>query len=303
MKRNSLIAVIGIGIIAGSSWIAGGASAAPLLYPVVVSESNVFVSVGASATMDVNPDFTELLPGGDEFPVSASLAGSSNTFPTPASRVIADVGLPGSFDDGANGITFSDLTIKTTNTPGVINGFGSVPVPLDVTGSSYQLVAFSARMSVFQILLDAPFSSALTPSGNPDEWLWAGLANVRLVGILEPIVSIPGQDPVTLGAFPFDQAVTIPLAGTFSGIPSGTEITVGIPLGTLQNQDLSLPEIDEQLDLGGLGLVTGTFHLQDLVLADISTAVVYRNATPIPEPNTVLLLGLGLAGLAVLRRR
>ena len=49
--------------------------------------------------------------------------------------------------------------------------------------------------------------------------------------------------------------------------------------------------------------MTGTFVLYDLTLADISTAVVYKNTAPIPEPNTGLLFALGLAGLAVRRSR
>lgn len=303
MERYSLSALIGIGIWAASLGVAVPAASVPLTYNVVVTQSNAAINMGLSASMDVNPDFTELVPGGNEFPVGASLVGTQNTFASPLSRITADVGLPGAFDDGAHGIDFSALSIRFVNFPGTFTGFGSVPVPLDVTGSNFQLVAFSARVSTFDIVLDAPFSSPLTPTGNPDEWLWAGLANVRLVGTLEPIVSIPGQEPVTLGAFPFDQPATIPLAGTFQGFPFGTVISVGIPSGTLQNQDLSLPPIDEQLDLLGLGLVTGFFHMEDLVLADISTAVVYHNATPIPEPGTALLLGVGLAAIVVMRRR
>jgi hypothetical protein len=40
-----------------------------------------------------------------------------------------------------------------------------------------------------------------------------------------------------------------------------------------------------------------------LLLEDISTSIVYQNATPIPEPGTALLLGLGLVGLALRRSR
>ena len=126
---------------------------------------------------------------------------------------------------------------------------------------------------------------------------------MRLVGILEPMVNIPGQDPVTLGAVPFDQTVSIPLAGTFSLIPTGSQVTVSIPLGTLSNLDLGTDDFNQSLDLLGLGLVTGFFSLENLALVDLSTSVVYRNTTQIPEPGTALLLGLGLAGLAVVRRR
>src|SRR6185436_8616873 len=112
----------------------------------------------------------------------------------------------------------------------------------------------------FRIDLNAVFSSSLTPSVNPGEWLWAGLADVTLSGTLAPVVQIPTQGDFPLGSFPFSQQATIPLAGTFSGDGTHTEVAVGLQQGALQDQDLSLPLINEQLDLLGLGLVTGIFQ-------------------------------------------
>ena len=261
------------------------------------------VDMGVNAQVDFNPDFTELLPGGDDFPFAANLTGFSNTQPTPQSRVTADVGLPGNFIE-ANGITFSpDLLIRTANVPGQFQGFGFVSVPLDVTGASFQLLALTARVSFFDVVLDEPFTSALTPTGNPYEWLWSGLANVTLTGELVPMVTVPTVPPVELEPVPFSQSLTIPLAGTFSGIPTGTEITVGIPIDTLENQDLSLPTIEQQFDVAELGVVTGFFKLDTLLLTDFSTEAVYRNATPLPEPSTGPLVALAIAGAALYQRR
>ena len=99
----------------------------------------------------------------------------------------------------------------------------------------------------------------------------------------------------------------MPLAGTFSGDGTGTRVTLGIPLDVLQDQSLALPPINVPLNLGTLpaplnGLVTGNFSLSGLVLGDLATAIVYQNATPIPEPNTAALLAIGLVGVALRRR-
>jgi hypothetical protein len=289
--------VFGIGVLAVSSWVAGAAMAAPLTYSVVQAESNVSLTAGVNAVVDVNPDLL------NTFPQYGNMTGSSNTKPTKFSNVIADVGLPGGFNDGANGITFSELSIRLQDLPGPLEGFGVISVPLDITGSSIQILGFNATFSSFRLDINAPFSSALTPTGNPDEWLWAGPADVTLSGTIAPVVFVPTVGPVPLGSFPFSQALTMPLAGTFAGIPTGTEINVGIPSGTLHDQNLSLPPIDVPLNLVELGLITAYFHLDTLTLADISTSVVYRSATPVPEPGTAALLVLGLAGLAARRCR
>jgi hypothetical protein len=292
----------GIGWIAALPWLASAAGAAPLQYTVVGSESNVRIDMGANASVDFTPDFTELLPGGDDFPFALIMSGFSNTQPTPQSRLTADVGLPDNFYE-AHGIVFSDLLIRTANVPGTIQGFGFVSVPLDVTGASFQLLAFSARVSYFDIALDEPFASTLTPTGNANEWLWAGLAHVTLTGELIPVVTVPSVDPVELDPVPFTQSLAIPLAGTFSAIPTGTEITVGVPIDALENQDLSLPTIDQQFDLAELGVVTGSFKLDTLLLTDFSTEIVYRNPTPLPEPSTAPVVALAIAGAMLNRRR
>ena len=81
--------------------------------------------------------------------------------------------------------------------------------------------------------------------------------------------------------------------------------SLGIPLGSLTDQTLTIQPISvsQPLDPLQLGLVTGFFSISSLTLTDLSTAIVYRNTTPIPEPGTAALLALGLVGLARLRRR
>jgi hypothetical protein len=293
--QSSLCKALGISGIAMLTAISAGA--VPLTYNVVVSESDIKTYMNAGVNVDLNPDLL------NQFPQFGYLTGTSVTQPTTASRAIADVGLPGGFGGGANGITISELKWQTLLAPGQMDGFGAITVPLDLTGTNIQFVAYTAKVASLQLTLDDPVTSTLTPTLNPGEWAWSGLANVTISGVIAPIVEIPTQPTIQLGPFPFSQALTMPLAGTFSGDATGSELTLGIPLGTLQNQSLALPPINVPIDgLGGLIPVTGYFQMNSLVLADISTAIVYRNATPIPEPATALLMVLGLAGLAAVRR-
>ena len=224
----------GFGAFLLSCSLAGAASAAPLLYHVVASESDVSLSTQVTAIMDVNPDFT------NTFPTFGTLVGASDTMPTNDSKVTADVGLPNNFNP-AGGIDFSNLSIVLQELPGQLEGFGLLPVSLNLLGTNVQFVAFFAHLSSFRIDLDDPFSSSLTPTGNPNEWAWAGLANVTISGALQPLVQIPTQGDVSLGTFPFSQQVTVPLFGTFSGDGTGTKVAVGLQQGALQDQDLSLP--------------------------------------------------------------
>ena len=62
-----------------------------------------------------------------------------------------------------------------------------------------------------------------------------------------------------------------------------------------------------ELQLQGLLLLLGdsislSLYLQQLLSFDVNTAVHYTNSTPVPEPGTALLLGVGVAILAGARR-
>jgi len=280
--------------------LATSALAVPLPYSVVVNQSDInsTITVDASATMSPDP-LNQF-----QHPMIGTLSAISTTRPNPSSSAVADVGLPGNFNNGANGITISQLTWSTS--PGTLEGFALVPVPLSLTGSRFQFLAFTANVASLSLTLDSPLTSSLTPLGT-DQWAWTGLGNVTISGVIDPTISIPTKPPVTLGAFPFSESLTMPLAGTFSAAPGHTDLTLGIPTGTLKNQSLSLPPIDVPLDLTPLGApVTGFFSLSGFVLGDLSTAIVYRNysinSAVIPEPGTGLLICIGLLGFAVRRR-
>lgn len=266
--------------------------AAPAFYLVQPNESDIGLTASAFLTVDSDPDPL------DQFPDFHQVTGTSTSSPTFASSAIVDVGLPGNFNDGANGITFSSLSIVYADTHRS-QVLGGVALP---TGGTPQLAGAYFDIEGFSIVLDAPFSASLTPGANPNEYLWAGTASVTVSGDLSATFEIPTVQSVSSPSTPFSQSLTVALAGTFSGDQTGTEVTVGIPTDDLQNLNLSIPPFSDTIDL--LGLFDISIDFQDFLIANASGAVVYRNnSVPIPEPGTAALLGIGLLALGLRRRR
>lgn len=282
-----------LGALAVSLTLSSSGSAVPLTYTVVPSESSVSTSAFLVARADVEPDLL------NEFPQAVNMFGQSVSQPTFGTTLTSDVGLPSDFDDGANGITISQMEINYFEVLQLFS-IGSIPIPLG--GGASQAVAFVANVGSLNITLDSPLTSSLIASGNPGEYLWAGTANVTISGELSPSIIIPTVQTIDLPATRFSQSVPVALAGTFYGDASGTQVVVGIPPDAIQNLNVTLPPIQETVDPLGLGLVSITFSFTEFGFAALNGSFVYTNPTPIPEPGTFALLCLGLAGFSALRR-
>ena len=228
------------GVMGLVSAVAAAASAVPLPYQVVQAESNLFVRTTVTSTFDVEPDLT------NTFPFTEPLSAISNTQPSGFSNLTADVGLPGGFANGANGITFSELVIHSSNLPGPLFGTSAVPLPLALAGQPRPVPDGDRdRHQPDRSRSTSRSCPRSRPVWIPRRGPGPGLADVTISGNLAPnlaISAVPGIIPYP--ETPFSQAVQLPLSGLFSGIPGGTRVDVGIPSDALQDQNLSLHPID-----------------------------------------------------------
>jgi hypothetical protein len=242
------------------AWSAS-ASADPRIYQIQTLNQSI---VGVSVNGDIQVTYSPLLGP----PVSYSLSGNTNLVGRPSGSGVADVGLPGSFAGGAQGLLLSAFEANTAFAEGAIlltDIFGLLPpieTPIPLEGA-----AFVADIADLVVILDGPLSSPLTSVSDPDEYLWAGEAPITIAGSLNLSVAIPGQEPIGL-AEPVDFSVSLvrvdgtgvnggALFGSFTGDAATTTLVVGLdPVDVDPDTSEFLQPIP--IDLGVLGSITVT---------------------------------------------
>lgn len=286
-------------VVAAAGTAAVAASADPLDYPIRPSSPLFLVRVEGDIAVRYGPP---LLP-----PVSVSLLdGSSAVGARPTGSAVADVGLPGGFQGGAQGIVVSDFSANLALVDSALlftDIFGQlppIPSPVPLVGAAYLV-----DIADLEIVQEAPLSSALSANG-PNDFSWSGSAPLTVNGTLNVFVAIPGQEPIGLSepvpfSVPLDDA---PLLGAFSGDVATTTLEIGIDALELESQTSATLRID----LGAVGALDVDLTELRLVIDGTYTGVNRRYGLPPAGPAGVGCglgpeLALLMPALGWLRRR
>ena len=294
-----------------AAWTLGSppAAATPLVYTVDPSST---ITGSLKATFNVSITATCFLVCGSAFTGSGSVGGASGAplASTPSGTLTADWGSPA----WSNSITFSSLALDNPN-PGSASGSFSIGLPLGLTANFNGVVNISdISVGLGSTLTVSPLSpSQPVPGSGP--WTSSAVANLVLGATAGGSVTGTGLFSFvnfTIPSFSFGgtgPGSPVPIAGTLSRAFSGPN-EVGSELAfdamgaaiNLGPQPSTTITVNQNVGLG-VTIKSVTLMLTSLSLSDINAHVVATNPTVIPEPSTAALLGLGLAGIALRRRR
>jgi hypothetical protein len=296
LHRSSVSPLASLAACTALALASAPAQAADLLYR-IERTSVVSGSLTIDGAVDMEPDLAEAFP--------MSLLASGRTNSQPSGTIVADVPLA---NPTGNPITFESGTITFPALGRVIaNGIAVLPVPplpgLPVGGTT--LFAMTFDLGDLTFVIEPPFTTtALFPTGE-GQWTFGALATGTLSGTVSPELLIPTMDPVVLGPVPIEPtAVVLPIVGTFSGGPEGTQLTIGLDDAVEQ---LRVELVVETLDFVLVpGLVEFHATLDTLTLgSDTDLLIAATNATPLPASPGGPSCGLGaeIALLGLVWRR
>jgi hypothetical protein len=181
---------------------------------------------------------------------------------------VLDVGLPGNFDGGAQGLLLSAFNARTEYDETSVlltNVFDDLVANLPIE-PPVPLVGAILMIDIGDLYVDllGPLESPFLTLADPDVYHWAGLAPLQISSDVNLLLSIPGQEPIQFASTSFRLAVSDgALVGTFDGDETLTALTVGVDEANVrpETDDYTAPYAVYAGSLGSISLTVSRLRL------------------------------------------